>query len=145
MSESREYPDRPILAVSAAILREDKILIVRRKNPPAKGLWTLPGGVVEPGETLMQAAVREVLEETSIACEPLALIGHREAIGRDPEGKVKRHFVILPFAARYLSGEVKLNEELGDSRWIGPLGLDGLQTTEGLGDIVAAAFERLKS
>ncbi len=142
MSAAREYPDRPFLAVSVAILREGKLLLVRRGNPPAQGLWTLPGGVAEAGETLIETGAREALEETGIVCEPFALIGHREAIVRDEAGKVKRHFVILPFAARYISGEVRLNEELGDARWIGPDGLAGLQTTEGLAVIIATAFER---
>jgi ADP-ribose pyrophosphatase YjhB (NUDIX family) len=145
VSAAREYPDRPFLAVSVAIVREGKLLLVRRSNPPAKGLWTLPGGVVEAGETLMETGAREVLEETGIVCEPVALIGHREAIGRDQAGKVKRHFVILPFAARYVSGEIKLNEELSEARWIAAGSLGDLQTTEGLAEIVDAAFARLKT
>ncbi len=140
MSGSREYPDRPYLAVSAAILRDGKLLIVRRRNLPAQGLYTLPGGVVEAGETLMEAVAREVREELNIVCEPLRLIGYREAISHDDAGKVKRHFVILPFLANYVSGEIVLNEELSEARWIGPGGLDGLNTTEGLAEIVAAAF-----
>jgi ADP-ribose pyrophosphatase YjhB (NUDIX family) len=140
VSGSREYPDRPYLAVSAAILRDGKLLIVKRRNAPAKGLFTLPGGVVEPGETLMEAVAREVHEELGIVCEPLRLIGHREAIARDDDGKVKRHFVILPFAARYVSGEIALNDELSEARWIEAGGLAGLETTDGLAEIVAAAF-----
>lgn len=140
MSGSRDYPDRPFLAVSAAILRDGKLLIVRRRNAPAQGLFTLPGGVVEPGETLHQAVAREVMEELSIVCEAVALIGHREAIVRDAAGKVKAHYVILPFLARYLSGEIVLNDELDEARWTERKELDGLKTTEGLEEIVAAAF-----
>ncbi len=141
MAGSRDYPDRPYLAVSAAILRDGRLLIVRRNRAPALGLFTLPGGVVEPGETLIEAVAREVKEETGLVCEPLSLIGQREAIMRDAAGKVKRHFVILAFAARYVAGEVVLNEELGEARWIGPDGLRGLETTDGLDEIVSAAFE----
>jgi ADP-ribose pyrophosphatase YjhB (NUDIX family) len=139
---SRDYPDRPYLAVSAAILRDGKLLIVRRRNAPAQGLFTLPGGVVEPGETLVQAVAREVREELGIACEAVALLGHREAIARDPTGKVKGHFVILPFLARYVAGEIVLNDELSEARWIDRSELAGLDTTEGLDEIVAAAFAR---
>lgn len=140
MSGSRDYPDHPFLAVSAAILRGGQLLIVRRKKKPAQGLFTLPGGVAETGESLIEAVTREVREETGLAVEPFRLLGYREAIGRDDTGRVKRHFVILPFAARFVSGELRLNNELTEARWIGPSGLAGLETTEGLDEIVAAAF-----
>jgi 8-oxo-dGTP diphosphatase len=142
-AEPRTYPTRPYLAVSAAIFRAERVLIVRRARPPAQGLYTLPGGVVELGESLIEAVVREVREETGLAIEPVALAGYREALGRDPAGRIARHFVILPFAARWLSGEPALNEELAEARWLLPSELSGLATTEGLADIVAAARERL--
>ena len=145
MSDERKiYPQRPYLAVSAAIIRDGKVLVVRRARNPALGIYTLPGGGVETGETLMQAVTREVREETSsLEIEPVALAGHREAIARDAQGRVERHFVILCFAARWLSGEPVLNEELDDARWLDPAALSGLRTTEGLAEIVAAAIERL--
>jgi len=143
VSGARAYPDRPFLAVSAAIVRDGRVLIVRRARSPALGVFTLPGGVVETGETLAEAVVREVREETSLAIEPVALAGHREVVVRDQDGRTKRHFVILAFAARWRSGEAILSEEIAEARWIAPEELDGLPTTEGLGEIVAAAFERL--
>ena len=143
MADERTYPQRPYLAVSAAIIRDGKVLVVRRARNPALGIYTLPGGGVETGETLMQAVTREVREETSMDIEPVALAGHREAIVRDAQGRVERHFVILCFAARWLSGEPVLNEELDDARWLAPAALSSLRTTEGLAEIVAAAIERL--
>ena len=143
MPDERSYPQRPYLAVSAAIIRDGKVLVVRRARNPALGIYTLPGGGVETGETLMQAVTREVREETSMDIEPVALAGHREAIARDAQGRVARHFVILCFAARWLSGEPVLNEELDDARWLAPAALSSLRTTEGLAEIVAAAIERL--
>lgn len=143
MADGRTYPQRPILAVSAAIIRDGKVLVVRRARKPALGIYTLPGGGVETGETLVEAVTREVREETSLEIEPVALAGHREAIMRDAQGGVERHFVILCFAARWLAGEPKLNEELDDAHWLDPAELAGLRTTEGLAEIVAAAFERL--
>ncbi|HVG52314.1 MAG TPA: NUDIX hydrolase [Xanthobacteraceae bacterium] len=142
MSE-RIYPDRPFLAVSAAIIRDGRVLIVRRANPPAHGLYTLPGGVVESGETLTGALEREVAEETGLVIEPITLAGHREVIMRDGDGRTKRHFVILAFAARWISGEPKLNEELHDAHWLLPGEIAGLETTEGLGEIIDSAFARL--
>ena len=140
VAEGRSYPSRPYLAVSAAIIRDGRILIVRRARPPAHGLFTLPGGGVEVGETLHEAVIREVREETALTVEPLALAGYREAIARDGDGKIERHFVILPFAARWIAGDVALNDELAEARWLLPDELADLKTTEGLADIVRAAF-----
>jgi len=145
VTQGRSYPDRPYLAVSAAILRDGKVLVVRRSRKPALNLYTLPGGVVEAGETLHDALIREVREETQLTIEPVALAGHREVIMRDAEGRAQRHFVIMSFAARWLSGEPVLNEELDDARWLSPAELAGLHTTEGLADIVNAAVKRLGS
>jgi len=144
-TEARSYPTRPYLAISAAVFRERRVLIVRRARPPANGLFTLPGGVVELGETLVEAAIREIREETGLQIEPLALAGYREVIARDAGGRTERHFVILPFAARWLSGEISLNEELAEARWLMPCELSGLETTEGLAEIVAAAGERMNA
>jgi ADP-ribose pyrophosphatase YjhB (NUDIX family) len=140
---ARIYPTRPYLAVSAAIFRDGQVLIVRRARPPAHGLYTLPGGVVELGETLEQAVVREIREETALAIEPVELVGFRQAIVRDATGRVERHFVILPFAARFLGGEIALNEELAEAQWLMPSDISGLKTTEGLAAIVVAAAERI--
>ena len=127
MADARSYPERPFLAVSAAIVRADQVLLVRRARAPANGLFSLPGGVVEIGETLMQAVAREVREETNLTIEPVGLAGFREAITRDRDDRVERHFVILPFAAR----------------WLHRSELAGLPTTPGLAEIVAAAFRLL--
>jgi len=140
---ARTYPTRPYLAVSAAIFRDGRVLIVRRARPPAHGLYTLPGGGVELGETLEGAIIREVREETGLEIAPLALVGFREAIARDDAGRVERHFVILPFAARWVGGEIALSEELAEAHWRKLDELTGLKTTEGLAEIIAAAAERM--
>ena len=139
----RTYPTRPYLAVSAAIFRDGRVLIVRRARAPAKGIYTLPGGGVELGETLEQAVIREIREETALDIEPIELVGFRQAIARDAGGRVERHFVILPFAARYVAGEVSLNEELSEAHWLDPAALGELKTTEGLAEVVALAGARL--
>ena len=143
MADDRLYPQRPFLAVSAAILRGGKVLIVRRARKPALGVYTLPGGVVEAGETLEDAIRREVREETALEIEPVTLAGHREVIIRDAQDRTERHFVIMCFASRWLSGEPHLNDELDEARWIDPAELSGLKTTEGLAEIVAVAAARL--
>ena len=139
MADERTYPQRPFLAVSAAIFRNGKVLVVRRAREPALNLYTLPGGVVEAGETLIDAVIREAREETSLLIEPLGLARYREVIARDSQGKVERHFVILCFAARWLGGEPVLSDELDDSRWLDPPELGSYRTTDGLADIVTAA------
>jgi len=143
VADDRLYPQRPFLAVSAAILRHGKVLIVRRARKPALGVYTLPGGVVEAGETLEEAVRREVREENALDIDPATLAGHREVIIRDAQGRTERHFVILCFASRWLAGEPQLNDELDEARWIEPGDLAGLKTTEGLAEIVAAAVARL--
>ena len=145
MTDPRAYPDRPFLAVSAAIVRHGQVLVVRRARTPAQGLFTLPGGVVEAGETLAEAVVREVLEETSLTIEPVALAGHREVITRDAAQRVQRHFVIMAFAARWVAGEPHLSAELAEWRWLRPPQLSGLSTTEGLAAIVEAALRLIES
>jgi 8-oxo-dGTP diphosphatase len=141
LNDIRTYPTRPFLAVSAAIFRDGKVLVVRRARKPALNLYTMPGGVVEAGEALAEAAAREVREETALEIEVLALAGHREAVMRDAQGRVERHFVIMCFAARWISGEPALNEELDDARWLAPSEIAGLRTTDGLAEIVASAAE----
>jgi 8-oxo-dGTP diphosphatase len=143
MPDERTYPQYPILAVSAAIFRNGKVLVVRRARKPAFNLYTLPGGAVKIGETLVQAVTREVREETALEIEPVGLAGQRDVIVRDAQGRVERHFVILCFAARWRAGEPVLNEELDDARWLEPSELAALHTTDGLAEIVAAAVERL--
>ena len=133
------------MAVSAAIVRDGRVLLVRRAKPPAHSLYTLPGGVVEAGETLEQALKREIEEETGLTIEPAALAGHREFIVRDDSHRVSRHFIILAFAARWIAGEPSLNDELAEARWILPEELAGLKTTEGLADILTAALAQLSS
>lgn len=144
MPHSRIYPDHPCLAVSAAIVRDGRVLLARRARPPAEGLFTLPGGGVEAGETLNEAVMREVREETALTIEPAALAGYREVIVRDATGRVERHFVILAFAARWIAGEPRPNEEIAEFRWVRPSELGTLATTDGLAEIVASAFERLE-
>ena len=134
--------EKPELAVSAAIFRDDRVLIVRRAGAPARGLWTLPGGRVEVGETLVAAVQREVLEETQLTIEVIGIAGYRESILPQAVGDRGRHFVILPFSARWISGEVVLNDELDDSRWMAIGAVADLQTTEGLIPILRQA-ERL--
>ena len=144
-TDPRAYPTRPFLAVSAAIYREGRILLVRRARAPGRDLFSLPGGVVEAGETLAEAVAREVLEETGLTVEPVRLAGHREVIVRDADGRGERHFVILAFACRWRAGEAAPSDEVAEARWVAPDEIAGLATTGGLADIIAAALLHLTS
>jgi 8-oxo-dGTP diphosphatase len=127
---------RPQLAVSAAIFRDGKVLIVRRARSPSKGVYSLPGGRVEFGETLHAALHREVAEETALKIEIVDLAGWREVV---PAAEGGGHYVIMSFAAHWQSGEVVLNEELDDHRWRAPDALGEFKTTPGLEDIIQSA------
>ena len=142
-ADPRAYPTRPFLAVSAAIYRDGRILLVRRARAPGRDLFSLPGGVVEAGETLAEAVAREVLEETGLTVEPVQLAGYREVIVRDADGRVERHFVILPFACRWRAGEAAPSDEVAEARWVDPNEVADLKTTSGLADIIAAAIVHL--
>lgn len=130
---------RPELAVSAAIFRDERVLLVKRAQPPALGRWTLPGGRVEPGETLSDAIRREVAEETGLVIRVGALAGYREIILNEPVEGRGRHFVILPFAAGWVSGEVSLNAELSEFAWTSIEAAADFETTEGLVEILESA------
>jgi 8-oxo-dGTP diphosphatase len=130
-------PPRPQLAVSAAIFRDGKVLLVRRARSPANGFYSLPGGRVEYGESLATALHREVDEETGLKIEALGLAGWREVL---PSASGGGHYLILSFAARWLDREPVLNEEHDDFKWLRPNKIGGLKLTGGLEEIVAAAL-----
>jgi 8-oxo-dGTP diphosphatase len=133
-------PTHPQLAVSAAIFRDDKILLVRRARSPARGFYSLPGGRVEFGETLHAALVREVGEETGLTVEIVGLAGWREVMPANAGGG---HYFIMSFAARWSSGEVTLNEELDEFRWLAPDALGELKITGGLQEVIQSAHRLL--
>jgi 8-oxo-dGTP diphosphatase len=142
LTASPVQPPHPQLAVSAAIFRHDKILLVRRARSPAKGLYSLPGGRVEFGETLHTALHREVEEETALKIEIVGLAGWREVV---PGSSGGGHFLIMSFAARWTTGEPVLNEELDDFRWLKPDSVDGLKVTDGLPEIIQSAWRLLRA
>ena len=129
-------PLHPQLAVSAAIFRDDRILLVRRARSPAKGFYSLPGGRVEFGESLHAALHREVDEETALKIEIIGLAGWREVL---PGTSGSGHYLIMSFAARWTSGEPVLNDELDDFRWLPPDGLSDLKLTGGLQEVIRSA------
>jgi ADP-ribose pyrophosphatase YjhB (NUDIX family) len=132
----RDSTKRPVLAASAACFRDGRLLLVRRAIPPL--LWTLPGGRIELGESAAAAARRELREETGVEADVVGFAGFREMMLRDSE-TLHAHFVILSFAARWLSGEGTAGSELSAVEWIDPQALSGYDTTDGLAEIVSNA------
>jgi 8-oxo-dGTP diphosphatase len=136
------HPTHPQLAVSAAVFRDDRILLVRRARSPAKGFYSLPGGRVEFGETLHAALHREVDEETALKIEIIGLAGWREVVPGTSGGG---HYLIMSFAARWLAGEPVLNDELDDFKWLSPDDLSNLKLTGGLQEVIQAARALLRA
>ncbi|MDO8400455.1 MAG: NUDIX hydrolase [Bradyrhizobium sp.] len=139
---SPAQPSHPQLAVSAAIFRDGRVLLVRRAKSPASGFYSLPGGRVEFGETLHTALHREVDEETSLRIEIAGLAGWREVV---PGAGGGGHYLIMSFAARWSSGEPVLNDEHDDFRWLAPEALGDLKVTDGLPEIIEAARRLLQA
>ena len=132
MSDDRLYPPRPILAASLAVFRDGKVLLASRTAPPAQALFSLPGGVVEIGESLQEAALRELMEEVGVKAEIIGFVDHAEVIQRDADSRVKRHFVISCFAGRWISGEGQPSAEAGAILWADPDAMGSIPTTKGL-------------
>ncbi len=115
---NRKYPDHPIVGVGGIIFRGEQVLLVKRGKEPGLGQWSIPGGVVRPGETLKEAVVREVLEETHLKVEVLALVKVLERIFRDPDGRVAYHYVLVDFLCRSLDGALQPDSDAQDARFV---------------------------
>jgi 8-oxo-dGTP diphosphatase len=134
-------PRHPQLAVSAAIFRDGKILLVRRARSPGKGFYSLPGGRVEFGESLHEAVHREVDEETALKIEIVDLAGWREVLPGTSGGG---HYLIMSFAARWIAREPVLNDEHDDFRWLAPEAIGDLRVTGGLLEVIQSAWRLLR-
>ena len=140
MSEPAErlFPARPILAVSTAVFRDGRVLLARRARAPWAGAFSLPGGVVEVGETLEAAAARELSEEVGVEVEFAGFVGHVQPISREA-GRVRAHYVIVVLAARWRAGEPRLSAEVDEIAWVDPQALGERKTTPELPALVARA------
>ncbi len=114
---TREYPPRPIVGIGVAVLRPGAVLLVRRGQPPSLGAWSLPGGAQELGETVEAAARRELAEETGLAVGELHLAAHVDSIHHDADGRVRYHYTILDFAARWQGGEARAGGDITETAW----------------------------
>jgi len=114
----REYPPQPRVAVGVVIVKNSSVLLVRRGNEPSKGLWSVPGGLIELGETVEEAAHREVKEETGIDIRIERLLEVANNIVRDEQGKIRFHYVLIDFLAHPLSTSLKSQSDASEAKWV---------------------------
>ena len=145
MATDRLYPARPFIAASVAVFRDGRVLIAARARPPMELLYSLPGGLVEAGETLSEAALRELHEEVGVEADLLGFVDHVEAIERDAAGRVRHHFVICAHAARWRAGEPRIGSEATDVRWVREDEIAGFRTTPELARVLRKAFAMVKA
>lgn len=129
-SDSRQYPERPIVGVGAVIVRDGNVILIRRRYEPLKGHWSLPGGMVEVGEALAAALAREMVEETGLVVEVGPVIEVFDRITRDDQGRVRYHFVLIDYLCWPAGGELRAGSDVDAAVWADPrqLGEYGLTT-----------------
>ena len=136
----REYPEAPIVGVGAVIVKDDQVLLVRRANAPSPGMWSIPGGAVELGESLAQAAAREVREECQVEIEAGRVLSTFDLIQRDAKGRIRYHYVLVDLVARYVSGEPKAGTDALEARWVKRAEFNQLDIVERLLPILCKAL-----
>lgn len=141
----REYPDRPLLGVGAILINDDQILLVRRANPPLQGQWSIPGGLVETGETISQAIIREVQEETGLTVEPVKLVEVFERILRDQRSRVQYHYVLMDYLCRVIEGEARPGSDVTELLWASVDSLEELSVAPETSKVIRKAISRRKA
>jgi 8-oxo-dGTP diphosphatase len=138
----REYPDSPLVGVGAIIIEDGRVLLVKRGHPPLEGEWSIAGGVLELGETLREAAVREAREETSLTVEPAELLGVYDRVLRDDSGRTLYHYVLVDFLCRRIDGEAMAADDADEVRWFTAKEAAQLGLAEDTAEVVRLGFEK---
>ncbi|MGA3073909.1 MAG: NUDIX hydrolase [Bryobacteraceae bacterium] len=142
MPDNRRYPQRPVLGIGALIFERGRILLVERGKEPLKGYWSLPGGVLEIGETLEQGIVREVREETGLEVEPLKMLEIFERIIRDSQGAPEYHYVLIDYICRVTGGSLRAADDASRVAWVPRRLLSTYQITTGTLPVIEKGFRQ---
>jgi ADP-ribose pyrophosphatase len=134
------YPDHPRVAVGAVVFRDNRVLLVRRGQPPAEDSWAIPGGSIEIGETLQQAAEREIREETGIRIRAIKPIHTFDVIERDENKGIRFHYVIIDLSADYVSGEITAGDDAVEARWVSAEEIDELTVNASTLELLSSEF-----
>jgi mutator protein MutT len=140
VGSKRQYPERPILGVGAIIADSGRVLLVERGHDPLKGVWSVPGGVVEVGEYLKDAVRREVREETGLEVEPVSIVEVFERIMPDASGRTEYHYVLVDYLCRVTGGRLHAESDVSDARWVPRAELGSYRITEGTLDVIERAL-----
>ena len=133
---TRQYPDRPIVAVGAIVVKDGRVLLARRGKEPSYGLWSIPGGAVNLGEELRAAARREVREECGIEIDVTEIVEVLDRVVRDSDGRIQYHYVLIDYLARWASGDPAPSSDVLEVRWVVPDDLSQYQMTQGTPDVI---------
>jgi ADP-ribose pyrophosphatase YjhB (NUDIX family) len=142
MSSSREYPERPLIGVGSIIVQDGRVVLIKRGHPPLEGEWSIPGGVLEVGETLREGVIREAHEETGLAIEPLDLLGVFDRVLRDPKGQVLYHYVLVDFLCRITGGDLRASGDAAEARWFAPEELGALSLSADTTGVIRQGLEK---
>ena len=140
---NREFPEMPLVGIGSIIIEGDRVVLVKRAHPPIQGHWSIPGGVLEVGEMVLEAAVREAREETGLIVESGELLGVYDRILRDPEQRVQYHYVLIDFLCRPVGGELLAASDATAVRWFTREELPSLNLAEDTLHLVQKGFEKL--
>ena len=139
----REFPELPLVGVGAIVIDGDRVLLVKRAHPPIQGQWSIPGGVLEVGELVREAAVREAREETGLIVEPGDLLGVYDRVLRNAEQRVQYHYVLIDFLCRPVGGTLQAASDAAEVRWFTRAELPALKLAEDTQDVIEKGFKKL--
>jgi 8-oxo-dGTP diphosphatase len=142
---AREYPERPVVGVGGVVISRDRALLVRRGHEPSEGEWSIPGGLLEVGETLVEGVRRELLEETGIRVKVHDVIDVFERISLDGEGKTQFHFVVLDYFCEAAEGEARPGSDVTEVAWVTEVELDEYSLTAAVKQVLHKAFQVARS